>query len=49
MPTLTGWDVSWFIMRQVSADLVVEEPCIYMLSTASSFPEDECVYLRRHR
>ncbi|MGB0237065.1 MAG: hypothetical protein ACPF93_08240, partial [Poseidonia sp.] len=46
MPTLTGWDVSWFIMRQVSADLVVEEPCIYMESTASSFPEDECVYLQ---
>ena len=45
MPTLTGWDVNWFIMRQVSADLVVEEGCMEMLSTASSYPEDSCIYL----
>ena len=45
MPTLTNWDVDWFIMRQVSADLVVEEGCMEMLSTASSYPEDSCIYL----
>ena len=45
MPTLTDWDVDWFIMRQVSADLVVEEGCMEMLSTASSYPEDSCIYL----
>ena len=33
-------------MRQQSADLVVEEPCIVTDSTASSFPEDNCIYLK---
>ena len=46
MSPLDSWDVSWFIMRQQSADLVVEEPCIVMDSTASSFPEDNCIYLK---
>ena len=45
MNVLSSWDVDWFIMRQVSADLVVEEPCMTMVSTASSYPEDTCVYL----
>jgi len=45
MNVLSSWDVDWFIMRQVSAELVVEEACIVMQSTASSFPEDACVYL----
>jgi len=45
MDTLVGWDVSWYIMRQLSADLVVEESCEEMLSTASSYPEEKCVYL----
>ncbi|MCH1616297.1 MAG: hypothetical protein L7R83_02155, partial [Candidatus Poseidonia sp.] len=45
MSVLSSWDVDWFIMRQVSADLIVEESCMYMQSTASSFPEDACVYL----
>ena len=46
MNVLSSWDVDWFIMRQVSAELVVEEACIVMQSTASSFPEDACVYLQ---
>ncbi|MEC7059191.1 MAG: hypothetical protein VXW90_02890 [Candidatus Thermoplasmatota archaeon] len=46
MSPLDTWDVSWFIMRQKSADLVVEEPCIVMDSTESSFPEDNCIYLK---
>jgi len=45
MNVLSSWDVDWFIMRQVSAELVVEEACIIMQSSASSFPEDACVYL----
>ena len=45
MSVLSSWDVDWFIMRQVSAELVVEEACMIMQSTASSFPEDACVYL----
>ena len=45
MEALVGWDVSWYIMRQLSADLVVEESCEAMLSTASSYPEEKCVYL----
>ena len=45
MNVLSSWDVDWFIMRQVSADLVVEESCMTMVSTASSYPEDNCVYL----
>jgi hypothetical protein len=45
MSVLSSWDVDWFIMRQISAELVVEEECMNMLSTASSFPEDACIYL----
>ena len=45
MEALVGWDVSWYIMRQLSADLVVEESCETMLSTDSSYPEDKCVFL----
>lgn len=45
MNVLSSWDVDWFIMRQVSAELVVEEACIVMQSTAASYPEDACVYL----
>ena len=45
MEALVGWDVSWYIMRQVSADLVVEESCETMSSTASSYPEEKCVFL----
>ncbi len=45
MNVLSSWDVDWFIMRQVSAELVVEEACIAMQSTAASYPEDACVYL----
>ena len=45
MEALVGWDVSWYIMRQLSADLVVEESCEAMLSTASSYPEEKCVFL----
>ena len=45
MEALVGWDVSWYIMRQLSADLVVEESCETMSSTASSYPEEKCVFL----
>ena len=45
MNVLSSWDVDWFIMRQVNADLVVEEECLRMQSTASSYPEDACIYL----
>ena len=45
MNVLSSWDVDWFIMRQVNADLVVEESCMTMQSTASSYPEDACIYL----
>jgi len=45
MNQLSGWSVEWFMLKQLSADVVVEEPCIDTVSTASSFPEDECVYL----
>lgn len=45
MGTLTGWDVSWRIIRQVGLDLESEEDCVVTTSTASSFPVDSCVYL----
>ena len=45
MNQLDGWSVEWFMLKQLSADVVVEEPCVQTVSTASSFPEDECVYL----
>ena len=45
MNVLSTWDVDWFIMRQLSADLVIEESCMTMQSTASSYPEDACIYL----
>ncbi|MEC8168122.1 MAG: hypothetical protein VX052_03815, partial [Candidatus Thermoplasmatota archaeon] len=46
MNQLSSWDVDWFIMRQLSADLVVEEPCTEVMSTDSSYPEDSCIYLK---
>tara|TARA_Y100000994_G_scaffold249581_1_gene262264 strand:- start:3191 stop:6439 length:3249 start_codon:yes stop_codon:yes gene_type:complete len=45
MGTLDGWDVSWRIIRQVGLDLESEEDCVVTTSTASSYPEDSCVYL----
>ena len=45
MNQLTGWNVEWFMLKQLSSDVVVEEACIETVSTASSFPEEECVYL----
>ena len=45
MNMLDGWSVQWYMMKQISADVVVEEACIQDVSTASSFPEDNCVYL----
>ncbi|MEC8151452.1 MAG: hypothetical protein VX068_02285, partial [Candidatus Thermoplasmatota archaeon] len=46
MNQLSSWDVDWFIMRQLSADLVVEEPCTEVMSTDSSYPEDSCIYIK---
>lgn len=45
MNMLDGWSVEWYMMKQLSADVVVEEACIQEVSTASSYPEDSCVYL----
>jgi len=45
MGTLDGWDISWRIIRQVGLDLESEEDCVVTTSTASSYPEDSCVYL----
>lgn len=45
MNMLDGWGVEWFMLKQLSADVVVEEPCLEDVSTASSYPEDRCVYL----
>ena len=45
MGTLDGCDVSWRIIRQVGLDLESEEDCVVTTSTASSYPEDSCVYL----
>jgi uncharacterized membrane protein len=45
MNMLDGWSVEWFIMKQLSADVMVEEACLEEVSTASSYPEDRCVYL----
>ena len=46
MGVLTDWDVSWRVLRQVGLDLETEEECETTDSTASSFPEDRCVYLQ---
>ena len=46
MGTLDGWSVSWKIIRQVGLDLETEEDCVQTDSTASSFPEDSCLYLQ---
>ena len=40
MNQLSSWDVDWFIMRQLSADLVVEEPCTDCLLYTSPSPRD---------
>ena len=45
MNMLDGWSVEWYMLKQISSDVVVEEACIEEVSTASSFPEDSCVYL----
>ena len=45
MNMLDGWSVEWFMLKQLSADVVVEEACLQEVSTASSYPEDQCVYL----
>ena len=45
MNMLDGWSVEWFMLKQLSSDVVVEEPCLEDVSTASSYPEDRCVYL----
>jgi hypothetical protein len=37
--------VSWKILRQVGLDLESEEECVVTQLTASSFPEDSCLYL----
>jgi uncharacterized membrane protein len=45
MNMLDGWSVEWYMLKQISADVVIEEACVEEVSTASSFPEDTCVYL----
>jgi hypothetical protein len=46
MNTLTGWSVEWFILKQLSADVVIEEPCVELELTATEFPEDQCVKIK---
>ncbi|HJM55167.1 MAG TPA: hypothetical protein QGI72_02860 [Poseidonia sp.] len=45
MNSLSEWSVEWLMLKQISADVVIEEPCIEEVSTASSYPEEQCVYL----
>ena len=45
MNMLDGWSVEWYMLKQISADVVIEEACVEEVSTASAFPEDTCVYL----
>jgi hypothetical protein len=45
MGVLSGWSVEWKMLKQIGVDVVTEEECLNEISTASAFPEDQCVYL----
>jgi hypothetical protein len=45
MGSLSTWSVEWMQVEQIGADLFTTVPCLVVQSTASSFPEDRCVYL----
>ncbi|MDA1131431.1 MAG: hypothetical protein O3B00_08035 [archaeon] len=45
MGALDGWSVEWKILKQIGVDVASEESCLEEISTASAFPEDQCVYL----
>jgi len=46
MNMLDGWSVEWFMLKQLSADVVVEEACLELEATATDFPEDQCVKIK---
>ncbi|MCS5533059.1 MAG: hypothetical protein NZ736_02230 [Candidatus Poseidoniaceae archaeon] len=45
MGALDGWSVEWKMLKQIGVDVATEEQCLEEISTASAFPEDQCVYL----
>ncbi|MGB2018280.1 MAG: CARDB domain-containing protein, partial [Candidatus Poseidoniaceae archaeon] len=45
MGSLSSWSVEWMQVEQIGADLFTTVPCEVLMSTASAFPEDRCVYL----
>jgi hypothetical protein len=45
MGALDGWSVEWKMLKQIGVDVATEEECLREISTASAFPEDQCVYL----
>jgi uncharacterized membrane protein len=46
MNMLDGWSVEWFMLKQLSADVVVEQSCVELDATATEFPEDQCVKIK---
>ena len=45
MGALSSWSVTWMQVERLGSDVYSTVPCEEMLSTASAFPEDRCVYL----
>ena len=45
MGTLDGWKVEWKMISYIGSDLIIEQECVEMESTALEFPDDSCVYL----
>jgi hypothetical protein len=45
MGALDEWSVEWKMLKQIGVDVATEEECLHEVSTASSFPEDQCVFL----
>tara|TARA_B100001996_G_scaffold182027_2_gene139080 strand:- start:3456 stop:8462 length:5007 start_codon:yes stop_codon:yes gene_type:complete len=45
MGTLDGWKVEWKMISYIGSDLIIEQECVEMESTAIEFPDDSCVYL----
>ena len=45
MGSLSDWSVSWSMVEFLGSDLTKEIDCEISVSTASAYPEDNCVYL----
>ncbi len=45
MGSLSDWSVSWSMVEFLGSDLTKEIDCEVSVSTASAYPEDNCVYL----